>query len=198
MSTSCHGKKWIPAVPDTAKLFHPKSVLIGPFTADISLGNSELDVQMFLTNEEKVSFDFGLLISEVPRSVYIQISNVQLILDISSDRFNCELSKDDKWPIISINFFPSQQNPEQIFLFTKEEYIVRIPGRKNEKQMCTLALKSSLVEHSWIIGATFAKRHKVEFKKVAFKYGVEQYRLQLTEAEQYRLQLTEANPPSKR
>lgn len=188
MCTRCHRKEWNSAVPDTAELFHPDSVLIGPFTADISLGNSELDVQMFLTSEEKVSFDFGLLISEVPRSVYDQISNVQLILDNSGDPFNCELSEDDKWPTISINFLPSKKKPKQIFLFTKEEYIVRIPRRKNAKQMCTLALKSSLVEHSWVIGATFAKRYKVDFMEVAGEYG----------AGQYRLQLTEANPPSNR
>lgn len=146
---------------------HRGSLLVGSFTVNIKPEVSSITTQrlsVYNRGKQQLSYDFGQLISEVPQNVYDDIFESLRQLDIVTEPFNCELVDHERLPRILIEF---STQPRMHLDFTSEEYVLKIPNEDStSKEMCTLALATSMNEDTWIIGATFTMRYSMELLKI--------------------------------
>ncbi|CCI11264.1 unnamed protein product [Albugo candida] len=163
VSTEAHNFEYIerkllhPAIHDRSLLLEAFDVLIE--TKVLSINTQKLSVHD--RGLQKLSYDIGRLISEVPQNVYDDIRGQ---LDTTANEFSCKSVDHETLPRISIEFFTQ---PRMRLDFTSEEYVLKIPNEDStSEEMCTLALATSTNEDTWIIGATFTMRYSMELFKI--------------------------------
>ena len=136
---------------------------LGPYDASISIDFTK-------TTHEKgtLHFDFGKLVTTIPKSVYItlrerlcEMKDITFQTDpMMSDRiiFHCLKYEYDYMPAITMDFtHPTKHS----YRLTSKNYIVKVPWigtkKKGNTDLCYLAIVPHEKEGEWIVGATFAK-----------------------------------------
>lgn len=147
------------------------AITIGPFEGYVKFDREELNTELGLNGVEKVLFDFGRLLSEIPEIVFLYlVSKVEELIDknsvtVSHDNrvtFQCNPNVYEAMPFMKIMLVG------RTYRLTSKEYIVEIPNKEGADEavnsICSLALKPVMDGslHEWIIGATFLKRHQMK------------------------------------
>ncbi|CCI11028.1 unnamed protein product [Albugo candida] len=142
---------------------HSNKDTLGPYKASTSIDFTK-------TTDEKgnLHFDFGNLVTTIPKSVYITLR--ERLLENKDIKFKTNLMKSDHilfhclkdvydyMPAITMEF---RHRTKHSYKLTSKNYIVKVPrtGTKNKgnTDLCYLAIVPHEKEGEWIIGATFAK-----------------------------------------
>nr|CCA14205.1 AlNc14C2G313 [Albugo laibachii Nc14] len=149
-----------------ASTFKNDRIRLGPTVGEISYRNLTLLDQ--LPRKQRVHFDFGRLISEIPPLVYDALLK-SLMEKVKTDyrkTFECMEHKRVKWPIIEIELKPFA-GP---YYITSDEYILEMPKAERASKAfqgkCFLAIvpNKNGDNGKWTIGATFAKRYFMEMR----------------------------------